>query len=208
MVTFLLAVLPRLVLCEASAGEPRSRVEGDEAALREAFDKEFTSKEPKHRAEAVRKLSGAKEEKSIECLVRGLKDADLDVRKTTAEAIEKSSDEAGVAIKALGEILVDKKEDLGLRKACAKALATSRYKGEAFPYFLQTITSIDREEVQFHKFGGEVTVVLDKFIGKSFGQGKETAERWTEWWQDNQEALRKEDEKVREAWKKEQNKNQ
>ncbi len=179
----------------------------DEAALREAFDKDFASKEAKHRSEAVKKLAGAKEEKSIECLLRGLKDADLEVRKASAESIEKSTDGGGLAVKALGEILVDKKEDLGLRKACAKALATSRYKGEAFPFFFKTITSIDRDEVQFHKFGGEVTVILDTFIGKSFGQGKETPERWTEWWQDNQETLKKDDEKVREAWKKEQNKN-
>jgi hypothetical protein len=179
----------------------------DEAALREAFDKEFTSKEAKHRAEAVTKLAGVKEEKSIECLVRGLKDAELEVRKASAEAIEKSIDGGGVAIKALGEILVDKKEDMGLRKACAKSLATARYKGEALPFFLKTISSIDRDEVQFHKFGGEVTGILEKYAGKSFGQGRETPERWAEWWQDNQEALKKEDEKLRDAWKKEQNKN-
>ncbi len=176
----------------------------DEAALREAFDKDFKAKEAKHRVEAVKKLSGAKEEKTIERLVHGLKDSELDVRKATAETLEGSTDGAGVAIKPLGEILVDKKEDLALRKLCAKALAKARYKGEAFPYFFKTISSIEREETQFHRFGGEVTAILDTYVGKSFGQGKETPERWSEWWQDNQESLKKEDEKTREAWKKEQ----
>jgi len=176
----------------------------DEAAIREAFDKEFKANDAKHRVEAVKKLSGVKEEKTIERLVHGLKDSDLEVRKATAETLEGATDGGGVAIKPLGEILVDKKEDLGLRKACAKALANARYKAEAFPFFYQTISSIDREETQFHRFGGEVTLLLDKYIGKSFGQGKETPERWSELWQDNQEALKKEDEKAREAWKKEQ----
>jgi hypothetical protein len=176
----------------------------DESALREAFDKDFKAKEAKHRIEALKKLAGAKEEKTIERLVRGLKDPDLEVRKASVETIEGSTDGGGLAIKPLGEILVEKKEDLGLRKACAKALAKARYKGEAFPFFYTTISSIDRDEVQFHRFGGEVTIILDKFIGKSFGQGKETPERWSEWWQDNQDALKKEDEKTREAWKKEQ----
>jgi len=176
----------------------------DESALRETFDKDIKSKDAKHRVEAVKKLAGAKEEKTIEKLVHGLKDGELDVRKATAETIETATDGGGAAIKPLGEILVDKKEDLGLRKACAKALAKARYKGEAFPYFYKTISSIDREETQFHKFGGEVTAILDKFVGKSFGMGKETPERWSEWWEDNQAALKKEDEKTREAWKKEQ----
>jgi hypothetical protein len=177
---------------------------GDEAALREAFDKDFKAKEAKHRIEAVKKLSGAKEEKTIERLVHGLKDSDLEVRKATAETLEGATDGGGVAIKPLGEILVDKTADLALRKFCAKALAKARYKADAFPYFFKTISSIEREETQFHRFGGEVTAILDKFVGKSFGQGKETPERWSEWWQDNQEALKKEDEKTREAWKKEQ----
>ena len=176
----------------------------DEAALREAFEKDFKAQEAKPRVEAVKKLAGAKEEKTIECLVHGLKDTDLEVRKTAAGILEGALDGGGVAIKALGEILVDKKEDLGLRKACAKALAKARYKGDAFPYFYKTISSIDREETQFHRFGFEVTVILDQYIGKSYGQSKETAERWSEWWEDNQGALKKEDEKIREAWKKEQ----
>jgi len=174
----------------------------DEAALREAFDKEFKSKEAKHRAEAVKKLSGAKEEKTVALLVLGLKDKELEVRKAAAAAIEGSTDGGGVAIKSLGEILVDKKDDLDLRLACAKALARSPYKAEPFTYFFKTITSIDREERQFHQFGSDVTKILDKFVGKSFGTGKDTPERWTEWWTDNQEELRKQDAKTLEAWKK------
>jgi hypothetical protein len=174
----------------------------DEAALREAFERDFKAQEAKRRVDALQKLAGAKEEKTIECLVHGLKDADLEVRKAAAGILEGATDGGGLAIKPLGEILVEKKEDLGLRKACAKALAKARYKGEAFPYFFKTISSIEAEETQFHRFGFEVTVLLDKYIGKSYGQDKQTAERWSEWWEDNQAALKKEDEKTREAWKK------
>jgi hypothetical protein len=177
----------------------------DETALREAFDKEFKSKEAKHRVEAVQKLAGAREEKTLERLVHGLKDTDLGVRKAAAEAIEKSTDGGGLAIAALGEILADKKQDLGLRLACAKALGQARYKAEAIPHFLRTISSIDRDETQFHKFGADVTIILGKYAGKDYGVSKETAERWSEWWTDNQDALKKEDEKTRVAWKKEQN---
>jgi hypothetical protein len=183
--------------------EGLSLLAGDEAALREAFDKEIKSKEAKHRVEAVKKLAGAKEEKSIERLVHSLKDAELEVRKAAAAVIEGATDGAGLAVKPLGEILVDKKDDLDLRKACAKALAKSRYKAEPFIYFFKTISSIDREERQFHEFGAEVTFILNRFTGKSFGTGKDTPERWSEWWIDNKEALQQEDAKTREEWKKE-----
>ena len=36
-----------------------------------------------------------------------------------------------------------------------------------------------------------------------FGFDKDTAERWDEWWADNQAALKKEDVQKHEAWKKE-----
>jgi HEAT repeat protein len=176
----------------------------DEAALREAFDREFKAKDARERVEALKKLAGAKEEKTVERLVNGLKDSELDVRKAAAEAIEKSTDGGGLAIGALGDILVDKKQDLDLRLACARALGKARYKAEAIPHFLKTISSIDREEKQFHKFGADVTIILGKYAGKDYGLVRETAERWSEWWEDNQAALRKEDQKSREEWKKEQ----
>jgi hypothetical protein len=176
---------------------------GDEAALRDAFAKEIKSKDAKHRAEAVKKLAGAKEEKTVELLVHSLKDPELEVRKAAAETLEGSTDGGGVAIKALGELLVDKKADLELRTSCAKALAKTRYKGEAFPYFHTTISSIEPEERQFYQFGAQVTGILDKFIGKSFGAGKTTAERWGDWWTDNKAAILKDDEKLKEEWNKE-----
>ena len=165
----------------------------DEAALRTTFEKEIKAKDAAKRVEAVKKLAGSKEEKTIELLVKHLKDSALEVRKSVVETIENSTDGAGKAIKPLGDILVDKKEDLDLRFACAKALSKARYKSEAFPFFYTTISSIENTERQFHKFGADVTGVLDGYIGKSFGMTKTTPERWSEWWTDNQKALKEED---------------
>lgn len=173
----------------------------DEAALRTAFEKEIKAKDAAKRVEAVKKLAGSKEEKSIELLVKSLKDPALEVRKASAETLQGSTDGAGKAIQPLGDILVDKKEDLDLRLLCAKALAKARYKSEAFPFFYQTISSIENTERQFHKFGADVTTILDGYVGKSFGQQKTTPERWSEWWTDNQKTLKEEDEKKHKEWK-------
>jgi hypothetical protein len=173
----------------------------DEATLRTAFEKEIKAKDVAKRVEAVKKLAGAKEEKSIELLVKSLKDPALEVRKASVETLEGSTDGAGKAIKPLGDILVDKKEDLDLRLACAKALSKARYKSEAFPFFYTTISSIENTERQFHKFGADVTGILDGYMGKSFGIQKTTPERWSEWWTDNQKALKEDDEKKKKAWK-------
>jgi hypothetical protein len=173
----------------------------EENGLRGAFEKEIKYKDPAKRVEALKKLEGCKEEKTIELILKSLKDPALDVRKAAAHAIEASTDGAGKAIKPLGDILVDKKEDLELRMACAKALAKARYKGEAFPFFYKTISSIDREERQFHKFGADVTAILDGYIGKSFGAEKTTSERWNDWWTDNQKALLEEDNRKHKEWK-------
>jgi len=173
----------------------------DEAALRTTYEKEIKAKDAAKRVEAVKKLASAKEEKTIELLLKSLKDPALEVRKAAAETIEGATDGAGKAIKPLGDILVDKKEDLDLRLACAKALAKARYKSEAFPFFYTTISSIENSEKQFHKFGADVTQILDGYIGKSFGVMKTTPERWSEWWTDNQKALKEEDEKKHKAWK-------
>jgi hypothetical protein len=175
----------------------------DEAALRDAFAKEIKAKDAKHRVEAVKKLAGAKEEKTIELLVHSLKDPELPVRKAAAETIEGAADGGGTAIKALGEILIDKKEDLDFRMACAKSLGKARYKSYAFPYFYTTISSIESTERQFHKFGADVTGIMDKFYGVHFPVDKNTAERWNEWWSDNKAQFQKDDEKLKEEWAKE-----
>lgn len=176
---------------------------GDEAALREAFAKEIRAEAAADRVAAVKKLAGSAEEKTIELLAASLKDKALEVRKAAAETLEASTDGAGVAIPALGAILVDKKDDLDLRLAAAKALMKSRYKGEVFPYVLKTISTIEREERHFHKFGGQVTALLEAYVGKSYGMGRDTPERWSEWWADNEASLKKDDAKKREAWKRE-----
>jgi hypothetical protein len=176
---------------------------GDEAALRETFAKEIRSESAADRAAAVKKLAGATEEKTIELIAGCLRDKGLEVRKAAAETLEASTDGAGVAIKPLGEILVDKKDDLDLRMACAKALIKSRYKSEVFPVVLKTMTAIESEERHFHKFGYEVTKLLDGYIGRSYGADKLTCERWEEWWTNNREAMQKEDARKREEWKKE-----
>lgn len=176
----------------------------DEAALRESFSKDVQSTEASQRVQAVKKLSGAREEKTLELLAKSLSDPALEVRKAAAETIEGSTDGGGVAIAPLGDILVDKKADLDLRLACAKALAKARYKSLSFPYFHKTISSIEPEERQFYRFGADVTTLLDKYVGRSFGADKTTAENWGVWWMDNHEALEKADQKLREEWKKEQ----
>lgn len=175
---------------------------GDEAALRETFAKEIRAEAAAERVAAVKKLAGAKEEKTIELLAGALKDKDLEVRKAAAAALEASTDGGGVANKPLGGILVDKKDDLDLRFDCAKALAKSRYKGEVFQFFFKAMSEIGKEERDFHKFGFKITRLLDSVVGKSFGTDKDTCERWEEWWTDNGEALKKEDAKKHEAWKK------
>ncbi len=174
----------------------------DEAALREAFSKEIQAEAAAERVAAVKKLSGASEEKTIELLAASLKDKELTVRKAAAETLEASTDGGGVAVKPLGEILVDKKADLDLRLACAKALVKSPYKGEVFQVMLKTMSSIESEEVQFHKFGFHVTKLLDAYIGRSYGADKMTCERWDEWWGNNQADLKKEDARKHEEWKK------
>ena len=175
---------------------------GDEAALRESFAKSIQAADAAARVAAVKTLAGAAEEKTIELLAASLKDKALEVRKAAAAALEASTDGAGASVKPLGEILVDKKDDLDLRYACAKALVKVRYKSEVFPYLHKTISSIEAVEREFHKFGYQVTKLLDEYAGKSFGAGKETSERWEEWWTDNGDALKKEDAKKREEWKK------
>jgi hypothetical protein len=175
----------------------------DEAALREAFAKEIRAEAAAERVAAVKKLAGAKEEKTIELLAGALKDKELEVRKAAAAALEASTDGGGVANKPLGEIVVDKKDDLDLRVDCAKALAKSRYKGEVFQVFFKAMSEIGKEEREFHKFGFKVTRLLDSVIGKSYGTDKDTCERWEEWWTDNGATLKKEDAKKHEDWKKE-----
>ncbi|HLY09391.1 MAG TPA: HEAT repeat domain-containing protein [Planctomycetota bacterium] len=180
-----------------------SMLVADEAALREAYSKDIQAGTVAGRVAAVKKLAGAAEEKTVELLAAALKDKELDVRKAAAEALDASTDGAGVAIKSLGEILVDKKENLDLRLACAKALVKSRYKAEVFPLLLTTMSSISSEESQFHRFGFDVTRLLDGYVGRSYGADKLTCERWDEWWTNHQEELKKEDAKKHEDWKKE-----
>jgi len=175
----------------------------DEAALREAFVREIQADAAAQRVAAVKKLAGATEEKTVELLAASLKDKELGVRKAAAETLEASTDGGGVAIKPLGDVLIDKKEDLDLRLACAKALVKSRYKGEVFPILHKTMSSIESEERQFHQFGYHVTKLLDGYVGKSYGADKDTCERWEEWWTDNRAALKKDDAKKHEDWKKE-----
>ena len=174
----------------------------DEAALREAYTKEIQAKDAAARVAAVKKLAGAKEHQTIELLAKSLQDESLDVKKAAAATLEGVSDAGGAAVKPLGEVLSNVKEDVALRLQCAKSLSKSPYKGEAFPYFFKTITGIGPEEKHLHKFGYQVTVLLDAYVGKSFGAGRETPERWEEWWTDNKAALTEADAKRREAWKK------
>lgn len=171
----------------------------DEATLRAAVEK---AKDAAPRAEAVRKLAGAKEEKSIDVLAQALKDPEKDVRKAAAEALETAEDGKGKAIKALGALLNDKKEDPDLRLAAAKALGKARFKVEAIEAFLLCIGSITNQDRSLFKFGADVTLVLNKFAGEDFGAGKQTFSLWEQWWAENKEKTLKDDEQKRAAGRK------
>ncbi len=166
----------------------------DEAALRAAVE---TAKDAAARVEALRKLAGAKEETSIDLLVKSLKDPEKDVRKAAVEALETAEDAKGKAVAPLGAVLNGKAEDLEVRLGAAKALAKAQFKAGALEAMITCICSISNAERGLHKFGGDVTRLLNKLSGQDFGVGKQTPMLWEQWWADNKEKLRQEDEKKR-----------
>ena len=169
-------------------------VSADEGALRAALEK---AKDVAARVEALKKLAGAKEEASIDVLVKALKDPEKDVRKAAAETLETADDAKGKAAMSLGVLLNGKTEDVEVRLAAAKALGKSKFKAEALEALISCICSITNADRHLHKFGADVTAVLNKFSGQDFGAGKQTPMLWEQWWADNKEKLRKEDEKKR-----------
>jgi hypothetical protein len=165
----------------------------DEAALRESFEKDIQAKEPAKRVEAAKKLAGAAEEKTVALLAGHLKDEAKEVRLAVAAVLEGATDGAGVAVKPLAAILVDKKDDPDVRFACAKALAKSAYKHGPTHAMIETISNISNEDRNLHKFGANVTEILNKFTGEDFGKGKLTPGLWEQWWDDNKAKFEKED---------------
>jgi hypothetical protein len=165
----------------------------DEAALREAFETGMKAVEPAKRVEAAKKLAGATEEKTVALLAGRLKDESKEVRLAVAAALEGATDGAGAAIKPLAAILVDKHDDPDVRFACAKALAKSAYKHGPTHAMIETISNISNEDRNLHKFGANVTEILNKFTGEDFGKGKLTPGLWEQWWDDNKAKLEKED---------------
>lgn len=176
----------------------------DESALRDAVEKEIKAKEPAKRVEAVKRLSGAKEEKTVVLLAGHLKDEAKEVRLAVAGTLEGATDGAGAAVKPLAAILVDKKADPDVRLACAKALAKSAYKHGPTRAMIETICNIGNEDRDLHKFGAEVTGILNKFTGEDFGKGKLTPGLWEQWWDDNKAKLEKEDAARLETYRKSQ----
>ncbi|HEX7899121.1 MAG TPA: HEAT repeat domain-containing protein [Planctomycetota bacterium] len=133
----------------------------------------------------------------IETHIKALKDGNKDVRKAAAEALEKADDKKGAAIKPLGAVLNDKKEEVEVRYAAAKALGKAQFKHDATEALVTCVTSITNKDRDLFKFGADVTAVLNKFAGEDFGSGKQTPSLWEQWWADNKEKLKKEDEKKR-----------
>ena len=175
----------------------------DESARRGAFEKEFQSKEAAQRVEALKKLAGAKESKTLELLARGLKDAAKEVRLAAAETLEGCTDGGGVAVKALCAGVTDPKEDPAVRLACAKALAKSPYQHDPIDAMIKAICSISNKDRDLFKFGSDVTGVLEARTGEtSFGRGKETPMLWQGWWKENEPRLKKEDEQHRKEFEK------
>lgn len=171
----------------------------DEAALRTEFEKGFKAPEPEARVAALSKFHGVAEEKSLKLLAGALKDAVKEVRQAAAMALETVKDSRGVTIAALGKVLNQKDEALEVRLACAKALVKSPLQVEPIRLLLDCMGGIGQKEQQLHKFGADVTGLLDKRVGKSFNADKTTVERWEDWFKDNQERLKAEDAKVRKS---------
>ncbi len=174
----------------------------DEAKLRTEFAAAFKAKEAPKRVEALKKLEGCKEEKTVEAVAGGLKDAEKDVKKAAATVLATCQDGAGVAIKPLCAALVDKKEDPDVRYACAQALAKARYKSDAIAAMIETISGIENKDRHLHEFGRTVTVVLEGITKESFGYGKNTPYLWQEWWKETKAKIQKEDEAKRAEYRK------
>lgn len=175
----------------------------DEAKLRGEFATAFKAKDAAKRVEALKKLEGCKEEKTVEAVAGGLKDPEKDVKKAAATVLATCTDGAGKAIKPLCAALVDKKEDPDVRYACAQALAKARYKSEAVVAMIETISGIENKDRHLHEFGKNVTVVLEGITKESFEYGKNTPHLWQEWWKENKAKYEKDDEAKRAEYQKE-----
>lgn len=153
------------------------------------------------RVEAVRKLAGTADEAGLKALVTALKDPDKSVRKSAAETLGTVKDGGGITVGPLGAVLMSKDEDPEVRLAAAKGLSTTPYKGAALEAYIHTITNISNKDRHLHKFGAEVTDILNKYSGEDFGKGKQTPMLWEQWWDDHKAKLKKADEDLRKAFK-------
>jgi hypothetical protein len=178
----------------------------DESALREAFQKEIKASDPAKRVEAVKKLAGAKEEKTLELLAGSVKDGAKEVQVAAAETVAGCDDGGGVAIKSLCAVLVDKKAAPEARVACAKALGKARYKTDAIDAMIEMISGLTNADKNLFKPGADITAVLNQVAGQDYGFGKETPALWQEWWKENKAKVKKEDDAKREEYKKSQKK--
>jgi len=176
--------------------------QGDEAARRAAFEKEFKDKDAAKRVDAVKKLAGSQEEKTLTLLAGALKDPANEVKKAAAETIEAITDGGGVAIANLCTILVDKKQDQSVRLACAKALGKARYRTQPIQAMIETISNISNKEKELFEFGANVTEVLEKYTGEKFLREKVTPQLWQNWWDENKDKIKKEDDAKRAEYKK------
>lgn len=131
----------------------------------------------------------------IETHIKALQAKDKDARKAAAEALEKADDKKGAAIKPLAAVLNDKAEDVEVRYAAAKALGKAQFKHDTLEALITCITSITNADRHLHKFGADVTDVLNKFSGEDFGKGKQTPSLWEQWWADNREKFKADDAK-------------
>ena len=174
----------------------------EEASLRDKFGREIKDKDAAKRVEAIGRLAGAREEKTMALLVACLRDAAPEVRTSAAECIAGCFDGGGLAIAPLCALLLNKKEDVAVRLACARALGKAHYRAEAIDALIQAISSIDEKEKNLYKFGADCTAVLNEAAGQNFGAAKETPDRWKKWWQTDKARIQQEDQERRAAYKK------
>src|SRR5258706_101129 len=174
----------------------------EEAARRDRFTKDGKDKSAQKRADAVWRMSGSTEEKSIALLVPVFKDTAIEVRKALAGVLAECTDGLGVTVRPLCGWLLNKKDEPALRLACARALAKAEYRAEAIDALIQTIGGIGEQEKELYPFGADCTKLLGDVAGQDFGATKETPDKWKKWWKENQAKLTKEDAEKLAAYKK------
>jgi len=175
-----------------------------EEKLRQRFVTAYTSAQTvDRRTEAVAMLKGVKEEKSQRLLVGMLGDMNEVVRKAACETIAGTPDKEGYFVKPLMGALSDK--SLVVRAAAADALSRAAIKADAVRALALSLHALvaekdardaDQKEA-FDALMATYDTALTRLSGKKSVKDdpRELGSFWLEYWKQNEETLRAEDEK-------------